>query len=288
MEDNLPDVQNRDPGEQPARKRSAGRDLPIAIVVGLSLAGLVLGTLYTSRIAWFAVVWTVVTVGLYEFFRTVKSKGYAPAQVLGLVACLAMMAGSAWRGPRAISFVLVLLVIATFLWYLADAERKNVLANVSVTILGVVYTGLMGAHVTMMRDLPDGPAVTISFIGLVAFYDIGAYASGSFFGKHKIAPRISPGKTWEGAAGATVFVFATSLIAGPFIGRWTFASAAAMAAATCVLAPLGDLAESLLKRDLGVKDFGHILPGHGGILDRIDALLLTAPFVYWIARWLTA
>lgn len=275
-------------GEDLPSSTRAGRNLPIAIVTGLALAGLIFGTLFTSRLAWFAVVWSVVTFSTYEFFSTIKQKGYAPATVLGLVAGLAMMIGAAWRGPKAISFVLALLMIGSFVWYLADSERKNVVANISATILGVAYTGLMGAHVTLMRDLPAGPAVTISFIGLVAFYDIGAYAAGSFFGKHKIAPAISPGKTWEGAAGATLLVMGTALALGPFVGRWTLGSAAVFGLAVCVLAPLGDLAESLLKRDLGVKDFGTLLPGHGGMLDRIDALLLTAPAAYWIARWLAA
>ncbi|MGH2831010.1 MAG: phosphatidate cytidylyltransferase, partial [Dongiaceae bacterium] len=143
------------------------------------------------------------------------------------------------------------------------------------------------AHVVLMRDLPGGPATTVSFIGLVAFYDIGAYAAGHRFGRRRLAPAISPGKSWEGAIGATLLVFAIACGAGPFIGRWTLGSIAALAAAVCVLAPIGDLAESLLKRDLGVKDFGRLLPGHGGVLDRIDALILTAPVAYWLARWLT-
>ncbi len=270
------------------RSGRAGRNLTLAIVTGLALAGTIFGTLFTSKVAWDVFVGAVVSVGLYEFYSAVKDKGYAPAAWLGQAASVAMMAGAAWRGPRAITFVLTLLVAASFLWYLADPKRGNVLGNISVTLLGVVYTGMMGAHVLLMRNLPAGPAMTVSFIGLVAFYDIGAYAAGSFFGKHKIAPLISPGKTWEGAAGATLLVFAIALVAGPFIGRWTMASAAVLAAATAVLAPLGDLAESLLKRDLGIKDFGNLLPGHGGILDRIDGLIMVAPMAYWIARWMTA
>lgn len=267
---------------------TSGRNMPLAIASGLALAGLVFGTLFTNRVAWIGVVIFFVTFGQYEFYSTIRTKGYQPATALGLAAGVAMMSAAAWRGPRAISFVLVLAVLATFVWYLADTDRRNVLANVSATILGLGYTGLMGAHVVMMRDLPAGPAMSISFIGLVAFYDIGAFAAGSTFGKHKLAPKISPGKTWEGAAGATLLVFAIGLIAGPFMGRWTFASAAVFAAAVALTAPLGDLAESLLKRDLGVKDFGTLLPGHGGVLDRIDALLLSAPICYWVAYWFTA
>lgn len=264
-----------------------GRNLPIAIVTGLGLAGLIFGTLFTSRIAWEIVVTVVVTYGLYEFYAAVRGRGYKPASWLGLAASVAMMAGASWRGPRAVTFVLAMFLVIAFLWYLADPERSNVLANISVSIFGLAYTGVMGAHVILMRELPNGPTITIAFIGLVAFYDIGAFASGSLFGKRKLAPSISPGKTWEGAIGASLLIMALGAGLGPLIEPWSLWSGLALAAATAVVAPLGDLAESVMKRDLGIKDFGQLLPGHGGMLDRIDALLLMAPVAYWLARWLT-
>ncbi|MHB8512988.1 MAG: phosphatidate cytidylyltransferase [Actinomycetota bacterium] len=264
--------------------KSAGRNVPVAIATGVALGGLILGTLYTSRVAWDVVVIVTVTIGCWEFFNTVQREGYKPAVELGLVACAVMMAAAAWRGMRAVTLVLVLMIISTFLWYLADSKRKNVLANVAVSITGVCYTALLGAHVVMMRDLKAGPSVTIAFMVAVVLYDVGAYAFGYRFGKHKIAPSISPAKTWEGAIGATVVVIAAAAIALPFFGRWTLGSGVALAGATAIGAPLGDLAESLLKRDLGIKDFGRLLPGHGGVLDRIDALLIMAPVAYWIAR----
>jgi phosphatidate cytidylyltransferase len=99
-----------------------------------------------------------------------------------------------------------------------------------------------------------------------------------------MAPSVSPKKSWEGALGATVFVFIAALIGGPFMPPFTLGSALAVAAVVAVASPLGDLAESLIKRDLGVKDMGTILPGHGGVLDRIDSLLLVAPVFYWLIR----
>lgn len=279
------DAASPDDGAEP--QRAKGRNLPIAIATGVGLAGLIFGTLFTSRVAWEIVVIIVVTYGLFEFYEAVASRGYKPATWLGLAASVAMMAGASWRGPRAVTFVLAMFLVVVFLWYLADPERTNVLANVSVSIFGLVYTGVMGAHVILMRELPHGPGVTIAFIGLVAFYDIGAFAAGSRFGKRKLAPVISPGKTVEGAIGATLLVLALGAGLGPFIEPWSLWSGLALAAATAMLAPLGDLAESVMKRDLGVKDFGTLLPGHGGMLDRIDALLLMAPVAYWLARWLT-
>ncbi|HVL88854.1 MAG TPA: phosphatidate cytidylyltransferase [Actinomycetota bacterium] len=274
-------------GEPEPAPSAKGRNLPIAIVTGLSLAGLIFGTLFTSRIAWEIVVIVVVTYGLSEFYAAVQSRGYRPATWLGLAASVAMMAGASWRGPRAVTFVLAMFLVVAFLWYLADPERRNVLANISVSVFGLVYTGVMGAHVILMRELPHGPGITIAFIGLVAFYDIGAFASGSLLGKRKLAPSISPGKTWEGAIGASVLILALGAGLGPLIEPWSLWSGLALAGATAVVAPLGDLAESVLKRDLQIKDFGQLLPGHGGMLDRIDALLLMAPVAYWLARWLT-
>jgi phosphatidate cytidylyltransferase len=159
-----------------------------------------------------------------------------------------------------------------------------VIANVAATMLGIVYIPFFGSFAVLMRELPDGTALTLAFIGAVVFYDVGAFASGSVLGRHRIAPSISPSKTWEGAAGATAFVFAMALAIGPHLGPLTVRSSAALAAIVCATAPLGDLAESLIKRDLGVKDMGSLLPGHGGMLDRLDALLLTAPAAYWLFR----
>jgi phosphatidate cytidylyltransferase len=99
-----------------------------------------------------------------------------------------------------------------------------------------------------------------------------------------MAPSVSPKKTWEGAAGATVLVFVLALALGPVLGPFTAAEAAVLAAIAAVVAPLGDLAESLVKRDLQVKDMGSLLPGHGGVFDRIDALLMVAPAAYWFVR----
>ena len=195
-----------------------------------------------------------------------------------------MLIGAYNRGTTALSFVLTMTVIATFLWFLADPKRGHVADNIGVTLLGVVYVPFFGAHVVMMNSFPHGPAITICYIGIVAASDIGAYASGSFFGKHPMAPSVSPKKSWEGAAGATIFMFVLAIAVGPHIAPFHLGTALAVAAVAAVVAPLGDLAESLLKRDLGVKDMGTILPGHGGVLDRIDSLLLVAPAVYWLIR----
>jgi len=262
----------------------AGRNLPVAIITGLTLAGLLFGTLFWKPAAFFVLAGSVIMLALQEFYSALSSRGYRPATALGMTGGALVLVGAYWKGPQALSFGLVLTLVGAFLWFLVDPERSNVATNIGVTVLGVVYIPVMGAHAILIRDLPQGIAHEIAFIGAVAFYDIGAYASGSFFGKHKIAPAVSPSKTWEGAAGATAFVFASALLIGPHLGFLELGSAALLALAASVLAPLGDLAESMLKRDLDIKDMGTILPGHGGALDRLDALLFTAPAAYWILR----
>ncbi|MFN2614337.1 MAG: phosphatidate cytidylyltransferase, partial [Actinomycetota bacterium] len=147
---------------------------------------------------------------------------------------------------------------------------------------GVVYPVLLAAHVIMLSRLPHGPVLTISFLGAAALYDVGAFATGIAFGKHPMSPRLSPKKTWEGAAGATLLVVLLALTVGPHLGPLTVGSALALAGVTIVLAPLGDLAESMLKRDLDIKDMGSVLPGHGGVMDRIDGMLLVAPAAFWL------
>jgi phosphatidate cytidylyltransferase len=269
---------------EPSAPRGGGRNLPIAIITGLTLAGLLLGTLFWKPVAFFVLAASVILLALQEFYAALSSRGYRPATALGLAGGALVLFGAYWKGPQALSFGLVLTLVGAFLWYLVDPERDRVATNIAVTVLGVAYIPMMGAHAILIRDLPHGIAHVIAFIGAVAFYDIGAYASGSFFGKHKIAPAVSPSKTWEGAAGATVFVFAAALLIGPHLGLLDLGSAALVAAAASILAPLGDLAESMLKRDLDIKDMGTILPGHGGALDRLDALLFAAPAVYWILR----
>ncbi|MGH2725735.1 MAG: phosphatidate cytidylyltransferase, partial [Actinomycetota bacterium] len=223
-----------------------------------------------------------ILLALQEFYAALSSRGYRPATALGLAGGALVLVGSYWKGPQALSFGLALTVVGSFLWFLVDPERDRVATNIGVTVLGVAYIPVLGAHAILIRDMPQGIAHEIAFIGAVAFYDIGAYASGSFFGKHKIAPAVSPSKTWEGALGATVFVFVSALLIGPHLGFLDVGSSALLALAASTLAPLGDLVESMLKRDLDIKDMGTLLPGHGGALDRLDALLFTAPAAYWI------
>jgi phosphatidate cytidylyltransferase len=279
-----PAAHDEPPTEEPEPARAASRSVPVAVATGLLLAGLVFGTLFWRAGAFFVLAATAILIAQYEFYGALTKRGLRPATALGVAGGAVVLAGAYWRGPQALSFGVTLTVVGSFLWFLMEQNRENVTVNIAATIFGVVYVPMLGAHAILIRGLPDGIALELAFIGAAAFYDIGAYASGSFFGKHKIAPSVSPSKTWEGAAGATVFVFGMALLIGPHLGKLDIGSSALLALAASILAPLGDLAESMLKRDLDTKDMGSLLPGHGGFLDRIDALLFVAPAAYWLFR----
>ncbi|TMK17554.1 MAG: DUF3624 family protein [Actinobacteria bacterium] len=279
-----PAARDEPPREEPSEPRPGGRNLPIAIATGLALAALVFGTLFWRAGAFVVLAAAAILLAQYEFYGALSRRGYRPATAVGMATGAVILAGAFWRGPQALSFGVVLSLVGSFLWFLVEQNRDQVVTSIAVTIVGVAYVPMLGAHAILIQGLPHRVALEIAFIGAVAFYDIGAYASGSFFGKHKIAPSVSPSKTWEGAAGATVFVFVCALLIGPHLRGLDVSSSLALAAAAALLAPLGDLAESMLKRDLGTKDMGTLLPGHGGALDRIDALLFVAPAAYWLFR----
>lgn len=262
----------------------AGRNLPIAILTGLALAGAIFGTLLTSGVAWFILLSSAVLLAQVELLLVLRTAGYRPSLLLGVASGAAIMLGAATGGTRSITLALTLSVIAAFLWFLVEPKREGVADSIGSTVLSLLYVPFLGAHALLLRDLPHGESLTITYIGAVAFYDIAAFASGVKFGRHLIAPRISPKKSWEGAAGATIFVFASAMIIAPLIGPLTVLQSAIFAGVVCVLAPIGDFVESMIKRDLGVKDMGSFLPGHGGMLDRLDALLLVAPAAYWVLR----
>lgn len=263
---------------------SRARGIAVRIATGLVLAGLLLGTLFTSREGFMVLAAVAILIAQWELYRVLSSHRAPPAVALGVGVGAVMLVGAAEGGTPALAFALTMSIAATFLWFLVDPARTEAAERIALTIFGLVYVPFLGAHVILMRDLPSGPAVIVGYVGLTAFYDIGAFAGGMAFGRHPIAPRVSPKKTWEGAAAGTLTVVVLALAVGPFIGPFTWITAAGLAAITAVIAPLGDLAESLIKRDLGVKDMGTLLPGHGGLLDRIDALLFMAPAAYWYLR----
>jgi len=256
--------------------------------------------LYTvwSQTPYFFVVLTAgaVVVALVEFYSIAAKAGCKPQSESGYAAALIVIASFVFDEPVLTVAALAALVI----WSLGAAifrpdNLKTALSSVSATVFGVIYVALLAACLIGVRMIPDSATKTLvphlaskmltMFFAIVMLTDTGAYYTGRTLGRHKLAPRVSPGKTIEGAIGG----FVTAVVAG-FLCKLTFfpeipiAHAMALGAALGVIGQFGDLAESLLKRGANVKDSGTLLPGHGGMLDRVDSLLFCAPVLYFYSR----
>jgi phosphatidate cytidylyltransferase len=184
-------------------------------------------------------------------------------------------------------------------WYVAAPvrARRGIVTNLGATLTGILYVPFLGSYALLLLRAPEavGRNLLLVVVGLTVLYDISAYGIGSLWGSRPLAPTVSPRKSWEGVIGATfiLLLFALALIplvtpfadpAGADSGGLGAGAAVGLALVIAVAAPLGDLAESALKRDLGVKDMGTLLPGHGGILDRIDSILFAAPAAWYFMR----
>jgi phosphatidate cytidylyltransferase len=236
--------------------------------------------------------------GLFEFYLLAKKKDMKPNIVAGYLGAAALFTIFYFASPnpmqerldlQTIVLVILILTIGTLIAAaLGGAPFDKLITTSGVTILGVLYVVLLGGHLVALRTgFPQSlSADLLSFFFLVLMgSDVGAYYAGRAFGKHKLAPRISPGKTWEGVAGGIVSGLALAAVAHFWFFRelplkWALPLAALMT----ILGILGDLTESALKRGAGAKDAAKILPGHGGVLDRLDSLLFNAPLLYYFAH----
>ena len=181
--------------------------------------------------------------------------------------------------------ILILLIAAAVMQLFARLLRWS--REMSWFVLGLLYLAVPGGHWVLLRDLTDGVEwVAVAIVATFAT-DTGAFAAGRTVGRHRLAPTLSPNKTWEGAAGGALFGAAGSMITMQLLGLDPGAALIVAAALGLPVAAIaGDLLESAIKRRIGVKDMSQLLPGHGGLLDRMDSLLLTGPLLYWLVRWL--
>jgi phosphatidate cytidylyltransferase len=259
----------------------AGRDLRSAILVGVGLAAVVLVSLFTVRQAFIAIVAAAVAVSMVELARALKtSAGIQVALVPVLVGGQAVV-WLAWpyeRGGVLSAFVITMLVC--LVWRLKDGA-DGYLRDVTASIFTVAYVAMFAAFAVMLVVPDDGAYRVIAFILGVVLSDTGGYIAGVFFGKHPMAPAISPKKSWEGFAGSVVagMVGGAMTLSLLLDGQWW--QGALFGVAIVITSTSGDLVESLIKRDLGIKDMGTLLPGHGGLMDRMDSLLPSA-VVSWL------
>ena len=267
---------------------TGGRNLPAAIGVGLALAAAFFGLLKVG--SWAILIMVLVALGLaaLEFFTSAQNLGYRPATLLGLAAVVGLPLGAYHRGFEAYPVIFALLLVTGMCWFLFDVESQHVTANLAVTLLGVCWVGGLGSFAALILARQHGDAILIgAVLGTIA-YDIGGYVIGSTTGQSKIAPRVSPNKTYEGLIGGMLLsIVVTTLVLNRFPGVYPWSASMLdcfwLGIAIAAVAPIGDLAQSMIKRDMGVKDMGTLLPGHGGIFDRFDALLFVLPATYFVA-----
>ena len=259
----------------------AGRDLRAAIIVGLSLVGLIFATLFTVRVIWIGVICTAVGMGGYELATALRSGGFSIPRIPVALAGAAVPAAAYAQGTDGLVLAFFIAVIVAIGWRAYDPAPGDLVRDLAATVFALAYTGCLGGFAGLLSQPSDGPRRVIVFIATAALNDVGGYAAGVLSGgRHKLAPRISPGKSWEGLGGSIAAGCLCSGLMFPFLLHRSTWLGIAFGLAGVAASTMGDLGESLLKRDIGIKDMGHLLPGHGGVMDRLDSLLATAPVAY--------
>ncbi|MET1048955.1 MAG: phosphatidate cytidylyltransferase [Acidimicrobiales bacterium] len=266
-----------------------GRDMQQAVIVGVGLVVLLFVCAAIGAKALVALVTVVVVLATAEFFTATRRAGYHPAVPVGLVAAGGFVLAAYWRGEGAIPLMLFLVVVTSLCWWLFDAgPADHAVANVGITVFGVMYIGGFGSFAALLLKFPDGIGMLFGAILVSVAADIGGLFVGQRMGRSPLTAA-SPNKTIEGFVGGIVVAFVAAVLflaVVPGVFPWEFKDAAVLGIVGGVLTPLGDLCVSRLKRDLGVKDMGNLLPGHGGLLDRFDGLLFVLPATYYVVRLL--
>ncbi|ANB08821.1 phosphatidate cytidylyltransferase [Streptomyces ambofaciens] len=266
---------------QPQPKKTAGRDLGAAIGVGLGLGVVIIASLFVVKAVFVGVVAVAVVVGLWELTtRLEERKGIKAPLVPLAIGGAAMVVAGYVRGSEGAWVAMALTALAVLAWRMTEPP-EGYLRDVTAGLFAAFYVPFLATFVAMMLMADDGAWRVLVFLVLTVVSDTGAYAVGWRFGRTKLAPRISPGKTREGLLGAVAFAMVAGALCMQFLiddGVWW--QGLLLGLAVAVSATLGDLGESMIKRDLGIKDMGTLLPGHGGIMDRLDSLLPTAPVVW--------
>lgn len=270
------------------------KNLVIRSLSGAVLGVVVLGAILWSQRSFGALLLVLSLAGMHEFYALCERRGEAPQRVLGLLSGALLFAlnfafvsddirilgpaGHAFGSGMAFLLLLMPLLFVCELY----RKRENPAANIAVTLLGVVYVALPFSLLLYLPILSTDawtPWVVVAYVAIIWVNDVCAYLVGMTVGRRKLFERLSPKKSWEGFFGGLAGAVGAGLAAGHLLGA-SLAAWAGLALVAAVVAVAGDLAESMFKRAAGVKDSGSLIPGHGGVLDRFDAMLLSAPFVF--------
>ncbi len=273
------------PVPPPERRTRAGRNLPAAIGVGLGLAAVILLSLYVWKPAFIGVVVAAVVLAVYELTNAFGSDRVRVPVVPLAVGSVAIVVSAYAGGSEAMVVALALTVLGTMLWR-SPENPKGYVRDVTAATFAALYVPFLAGFAALLLRPDDGADRVVVFIVLVVLSDTGGYVAGVLLGKHPMAPSVSPKKSWEGFGGSALFCAVGGAVAVPILLEGEIWEGVLIGLAVMVTATLGDLGESMIKRDLGIKDMGSLLPGHGGMMDRLDSLLPAAPVTYLLLSWL--
>ena len=284
------------PHPTPAQRKDhgrAGRNLPAAVTSAVLLLGLIGATLYFAKPVFMLVVVVAVLVAVWELHRGLEAKGIdIPEQPIMVGGAAMVVVAYVW-GPAALVTATAVTALVVMLWLLRRGIDGYV-QNATAAVFTVVYVPFLGSFVALLLREggltggglgDDGVAGIIVFILVTIASDIGGYVAGVLFGKHPMAPVISPKKSWEGFAGSFVFTTAAGIALVVLLLEGDWWVGVVLGVVAVVMATLGDLCESVMKRDLGIKDMSQVIPGHGGLMDRLDSLLATVAPVWLLLHY---
>jgi phosphatidate cytidylyltransferase len=266
------------------------RILVVVVLLPIGLAAIWVGGWYLT-----ALVALFMGAAAWEYVTLFRIGGLQPARILVVVGTILLLIGRMFNGFDSAGWMISLIILVSMTYHLVAYERGRDLAatDFAVTLAGVFYIGWFGAYFISLRNLPDGKWWLLIVLAAVMFADSGAYFIGKRFGRHKLSPRLSPKKTWEGYFGGilvgvplTILFAALFQMAAGSSSGITPLRGAIVGMMMAIIPTLGDLGESMVKRQVGVKDSGNILPGHGGAFDRIDAWLWAVVIGYYLIFWL--
>jgi len=265
--------------------KKAGRPLWQAVLAGLVLGGSFFAALILSPLAFALFVSVLIAVVVTELVGALQSVGARLSRIGMVTLALLPVAGAFLFGPVGLLWALlgaiILVGVGRFAWSLVvPSARPNSVDDVAKGIFVLTYIPFLASFAVVLATQPRGSWWVLSAVIIVVVVDIAAYATGLTFGRHKMAPKISPGKTWEGLAGSVVFAVIAGALLGQFLLQVGWVTGAVIAVFLVASATLGDLVESLIKRDIGVKDISEWLPGHGGFLDRLDSVVPSMAVIF--------
>jgi phosphatidate cytidylyltransferase len=276
-------------GEEEVPEELGGSEVGQRVITGVVMAIVAIACFAAGRPVAAFLITVIIGVCAFELFEAFRKAGYHTAVFIGLLGCVAIVPIAYNDGERAFPLVSFLVVTFAMLWYLFEVVRQRPTVNIALTVLVFAYIGILGGFAGLLVGFPEGTGLLGGIVICAIGSDIVAYFAGRSFGHTPLMPNVSPHKTLEGLIAGAIAAVVLGGFVGALLHPWAakgVGAGLALGFVVAVTAPIGDLVESMLKRDLRVKDLGGILPGHGGFLDRFDAMLFALPAAYYLALYI--